>query len=169
MAWQGIVGKSFTADGFEKYVASLKFGAWRPCFIVVHNTSVPDTKTWKGRQARKPPVTDEKWARNLEAFQGPRLARLPASVRHIGRHSGDESVDHGRHTFPYMELHLLGCRNGRRIPLRITWLQRLPFSTPRPVCSCFRTSVGRAVSTSTRKIRTRRTSHARARTSSRRI
>jgi Bacterial SH3 domain len=33
-----------------------------------------------------------------------------ASVRHIGRHSGDESVDHGRHTFPYMELHLLGCR-----------------------------------------------------------
>jgi len=68
MAWKGIVGKSFTPDEFEKYVRSLKFGLWRPRFVVVHNTSVPDTKTWKQWQTRKPPVTDEKWARNLEAY-----------------------------------------------------------------------------------------------------
>ena len=34
MAWQGIVGKSFTAAGFEKYVGSLKFGAWRYLALV---------------------------------------------------------------------------------------------------------------------------------------
>jgi hypothetical protein len=68
MAWQGIVGKSFTAAGFEKYVSSLKFGAWRPRFVVVHNTSTPDTQIWNGWQTRTPPITDEKWARNLEAY-----------------------------------------------------------------------------------------------------
>src|SRR5262245_28297155 len=46
MAWKGIVGKSFTPDGFAAYVAGLKFGVWRPKFVVVHNTSAPDTKTW---------------------------------------------------------------------------------------------------------------------------
>ena len=34
-AWRGIVGKSFTPDEFEKYVAILKFGVWRPRFVVV--------------------------------------------------------------------------------------------------------------------------------------
>jgi hypothetical protein len=68
MAWKGIVGKSFTPDGFAAYVAGLKFGAWRPRFIVVHNTSAPDTKTWQGWQARKPPITDEKWMQNLVGY-----------------------------------------------------------------------------------------------------
>ena len=55
--WKGVVGKSFTPDGFAAYIAGLKFNAWRPRFVVVHNTSAPDTKTWQGWQARK--ITDD--------------------------------------------------------------------------------------------------------------
>lgn len=87
-AWRGIVGKSFTPDGFEKYLAGLKFNLWRPKFIVVHNTSAPDTKTWQGWQNRKPPITDEKWAQNLVGYYrdqqhwsaGPHLFITPAGI-----------------------------------------------------------------------------------------
>jgi len=86
--WRGIVGKSFSANAFEAYVASLKFGLWRPKFVVVHNTSAPDLKTWNGWQTRKPPVTDEKWAQNLVGyyrdqqhwFAGPHLFITPAGI-----------------------------------------------------------------------------------------
>jgi|SRR6185369_5877856 len=66
--WRGIVGKSFTPDEFEKYVETLKFGLWRPRFVVVHNTSSPDLKIWQGWQIRAKPVTDEQWAQNLVGF-----------------------------------------------------------------------------------------------------
>lgn len=39
--WTGIVGKSFTAETFVTYVAGLSFPAWRPQFVVVHNTGDP--------------------------------------------------------------------------------------------------------------------------------
>jgi len=68
MTWKPIVGRLFTPHAFESYVASLQFGLWRPQFIVVHNTSAPDLKTWEGWQQRKPPVTDEKWAQNLVGY-----------------------------------------------------------------------------------------------------
>lgn len=87
-AWRGIVGKSFTPNDFEKCVANLKFGLWRPRFVVVHNTSAPDLKTWNGWQARKPPITDEKWAQNLVGYYrdqqhwsaGPHLFVTPAGI-----------------------------------------------------------------------------------------
>jgi hypothetical protein len=88
MSWKGIVGKSFTPDGFAAYVASLKFGAWRPKFVVVHNTSAPDTKQWQNWQARTPPITDEKWAQNLVGYYrdtqgwsaGPHLFVTPGGI-----------------------------------------------------------------------------------------
>lgn len=88
MTWRGIVGRSFTPAEFEDYVQSLKFGAWRPRFIVVHNTSAPDTKTWQGWQTRKPPISDEQWARNLEGYYrdeqgwstGPHLFVTPGGI-----------------------------------------------------------------------------------------
>lgn len=87
-AWRGIVGRSFTSDQFEQYVATLKFGIWRPRFIVVHNTSAPDTKTWQNWQGRTPPITDEKWARNLVGYYrdeerwaaGPHLFITPKGI-----------------------------------------------------------------------------------------
>ena len=39
--WTGIVGKSFTAETFVTYVVGLSFPAWRPQFVVVHNTGDP--------------------------------------------------------------------------------------------------------------------------------
>ena len=68
MAWNGIIGKSFSPDQFAQYVGTLQFKIWRPQFIVVHNTSEPDRATWDGWQRRNPPITDEIWARNLESY-----------------------------------------------------------------------------------------------------
>jgi hypothetical protein len=95
MAWGGIVGKSFSAGQFEDYIKTIRFDAWRPRFVVVHNTSVPDRATWDGWQTRNPPITDEKWAKNLESFYKgkgwsgcPHLFVTPAGVlvmNHLNR------------------------------------------------------------------------------------
>jgi len=45
-AWKGIVGKGFTPDDFAAYVAGLTFTAWRPSFVVLHNTAVPTFAQW---------------------------------------------------------------------------------------------------------------------------
>lgn len=68
MAWHGIIGKSFQPDEFAAYIKQQPFSAWRPRFVVVHNTSAPDLKTWNGWQQRNPPIKDEAWARNLEGY-----------------------------------------------------------------------------------------------------
>jgi hypothetical protein len=88
MSWKGIVGRSFTPATFETYVAGITFGLWRPKFIVVHNTSAPDTMTWQGWQKRNPPITDEKWAQNLVGYYrdqqhwsaGPHLFVTPGGI-----------------------------------------------------------------------------------------
>jgi hypothetical protein len=87
-AWKGIVGKSFSPDAFETYVASLKFGLWRPRFVIVHNTSLPDLKKWAEWQTRKPPIDGPKWAQNLVGYYrdemhwsaGPHLFVTPAGI-----------------------------------------------------------------------------------------
>ncbi len=44
--WKGIVGEGFTAEDFAIYVQSLAFPAWRPSFIVLHNTACPTFAQW---------------------------------------------------------------------------------------------------------------------------
>ena len=39
--WKGIIGASFTPASFDQYCHLLHWLAWRPSFIVLHNTSVP--------------------------------------------------------------------------------------------------------------------------------
>jgi hypothetical protein len=39
--WKGIVGSAFSVGGFGNYCKSLKWSAWRPSFIVLHNTFIP--------------------------------------------------------------------------------------------------------------------------------
>src|SRR3984893_12289995 len=87
MAWKDVVVKSLTVDELEQHVDSLKMGVWRPRFVVVHNTSVPDRKTWDGWQARNPPITDEKLGHNLVSYYKglgwrgcPHLVVTPASI-----------------------------------------------------------------------------------------
>ena len=39
--WKGIVGTGFEPDEFDVYCHGLQWTAWRPSFIVLHNTQVP--------------------------------------------------------------------------------------------------------------------------------
>jgi hypothetical protein len=39
--WKGIVAKSFTPEAFARYCRTLQWTAWRPAFIVLHNTETP--------------------------------------------------------------------------------------------------------------------------------
>jgi len=44
--WKGIVGTGFTPSDFAAYVAGLTFAAWRPSFVVLHNTGLPTFAEW---------------------------------------------------------------------------------------------------------------------------
>jgi hypothetical protein len=44
--WKGWSGIAFTPADFITYVASLRFGAWRPSFVVCHNTERPTLARW---------------------------------------------------------------------------------------------------------------------------
>ena len=39
--WKGIVGNTFDVDSFDTYCHTLTWSAWRPSFIVLHNTAIP--------------------------------------------------------------------------------------------------------------------------------
>lgn len=66
-----MVGKCFpTAQGFMDYLESIKFGAWRPRFVVLHHTGAPTLRNWNDWQGR---VTDEQWMRNLASYYGNNL------------------------------------------------------------------------------------------------
>src|SRR6516164_1813226 len=104
MAWKDVVVKSLTVDELEQHVGSLKMGVWRPRFVVVHNTSVPDRKTWDGWQARNPPITDEKWGHNLVSFyKGLGVAWLPTSRGDSSQHYSSEPAYNAGDAFPILE------------------------------------------------------------------
>lgn len=44
--WKGIIGKGFTKEEFKAYVASIKWGVWKPQFITIHNTEAPRLADW---------------------------------------------------------------------------------------------------------------------------
>jgi len=67
--WRGIIGRGFTVDEFQSYIGSLQFTAWRPSFVVVHNTSQPSQALYEQWQQR-PNWTGEQWLRNLESYYG---------------------------------------------------------------------------------------------------
>jgi N-acetylmuramoyl-L-alanine amidase CwlA len=41
MPWKGIVNLPFDQMGFDSYCHSLRWNAWRPSFITIHNTAKP--------------------------------------------------------------------------------------------------------------------------------
>lgn len=81
-----VVGKAFTSLGaFTAYVRGLRFGAWRPRFVVVHNTGAPDAATYAGYIKRG--LTDERWMGNLKSYYeglgwsaGPHLFVTPRGI-----------------------------------------------------------------------------------------
>lgn len=89
MIWKPIVGKAFpTAEDFSSYVQTLQPALWRPSFLVVHNTSAPDLKTYAGHWNRANPITDEQWMQNLVGYYrdtqhwsaGPHLFVTPKNI-----------------------------------------------------------------------------------------
>lgn len=68
------VGKVFpTAQGFLAYLDSIKFGSWKPSYVVVHHTGAPTLKNWQDWQTRKSPISDAQWLKNLAAYYGNNL------------------------------------------------------------------------------------------------
>lgn len=61
MAWKPIVGISCTPSEFDAYCHGLVWTAWRPTFIVLHNTSVPSLK-------QRPDGFTREHIRNLEKY-----------------------------------------------------------------------------------------------------
>jgi N-acetylmuramoyl-L-alanine amidase CwlA len=61
MAWKGIVGISYSAEDFDKYCHGIQWTAWRPSFIVLHNTAAPSL-------AQRPEGLTKQHILNLEAF-----------------------------------------------------------------------------------------------------
>jgi hypothetical protein len=59
--WKGIVGTSFTPDTFDAYCHTLQWNAWRPSFIVLHNTAIPSL-------AQRPKGLTKINIKNLEVF-----------------------------------------------------------------------------------------------------
>lgn len=59
--WKGIVGASFSADGFDSYCHTLKWSEWRPSFIALHNTAVPSL-------AQRPHGLTKQHVKNLESY-----------------------------------------------------------------------------------------------------
>jgi hypothetical protein len=59
--WKGIVGRSFSPDELDTYCHTLQWNAWRPSFIVLHNTAVPSL-------AQRPNGLTEGHIKSLEAF-----------------------------------------------------------------------------------------------------
>jgi hypothetical protein len=45
-AWKGIIGKGFTTTQFGDYVQTVHLKAWRPQFVVLHNTYIPNLADW---------------------------------------------------------------------------------------------------------------------------
>lgn len=71
MTWRGIVGKFVDVAGLRAHVDGLSWTGFRPSFIVVHNTSAPDAKTyagWRANPEKHGNWTPEQWARNLESY-----------------------------------------------------------------------------------------------------
>jgi len=61
MNWKPIVGLSFTPDNFDAYCHSLAWTAWRPTFIVLHNTGIPSL-------AQRPAGLTKEHINNLVGF-----------------------------------------------------------------------------------------------------
>lgn len=81
--WQGVVGKGFSLEEYANFVEATVMGAWRPSFMVLHNTSAPDTATYQKWIDRGSP-SEEQWAQNLAGFYsgqgwsaGPHAFALP--------------------------------------------------------------------------------------------
>ena len=72
--WKGIVGTAFSPDDFDTYCHGLQWSAWRPSFIVVHNTQIPSLAQRKSGLSKQHILDLEKFYRDTQKWKaGPHL------------------------------------------------------------------------------------------------
>jgi hypothetical protein len=59
--WKGIIGLSYSQEKFDDYCHTLKWDAWRPTLIVLHNTASPSL-------SQRPNGLNAQHIKNLETF-----------------------------------------------------------------------------------------------------
>jgi len=92
--WKGIVGEGFKPKEFDNYVRTLNFAAWRPQFVVLHNTSAPKLSQWHstpGAQRMQNLVhyyhDEQKWSAGPHLFVADDLIWAFTPLTTSGRHS----------------------------------------------------------------------------------
>jgi hypothetical protein len=68
--WKGIVGKGFNATEFQQYVQTVKLGAWRPQFVVLHNTYIPRLSDWYKVSGQQRMKNLEQYYRDIRHWSG---------------------------------------------------------------------------------------------------
>jgi hypothetical protein len=93
-SWKPIVGLSFNKNDFDSYCHSLQWNAWRPSFLVLHNTAVPRLKdrpkgfTQQNMQALVKYYRDEqKWSAGPHLFIDDRKIWVFTPLTMSGVHS----------------------------------------------------------------------------------
>ena len=72
--WKGIVGTAFSPADFDSYCHGLQWSAWRPSFIVVHNTQIPSLAQRKNGLTKQHILDLEKFYRDTQKWKaGPHL------------------------------------------------------------------------------------------------
>jgi hypothetical protein len=72
--WKGIVGTAFSPADFDTYCHGLQWAAWRPSFIVVHNTQIPSLAQRKNGLSKQHILDLEKFYRDTQKWKaGPHL------------------------------------------------------------------------------------------------
>jgi hypothetical protein len=61
MSWKGILGNNYVPASFDNYCHELNWSAWRPSFIVLHNTAIPSL-------AQRPNGFTKEHIKGLETF-----------------------------------------------------------------------------------------------------
>ena len=71
--------RGYTAAEFDAYVKTLHWGAWKPKFLVLHNTAEPNLRQWaNGNRSNKPTVD----------YEHQRILNLNSYYKGMGWHSG---------------------------------------------------------------------------------
>jgi hypothetical protein len=72
--WKGIIGASFTPATFDQYCHRLHWLAWRPGFVVLHNTAEPSLAQRPQGLTKEHILGLEKFYRNVQKWSaGPHL------------------------------------------------------------------------------------------------
>jgi len=73
-SWKGIVGKGFTPEAFDQYIATVSFSLWRPQFVVLHNTAAPKLSQWHSVSGQQRMINLENFYKNVQHWSaGPHL------------------------------------------------------------------------------------------------